>query len=80
VDLAEINDEILRFLFHDASNRNITIHKEIRDVSPVRIDPIQLVSKCRLARVIPLISDPTMPTRPWSVPHTKRFSRGVVPS
>ena len=37
-------------------------------------------NKCALATVIPLRTEPTIPTKPWSVPQMKRFFRCVVPS
>lgn len=37
-------------------------------------------NKYRFAMLMPLIVEPTMPTKPWSVPHTNRFFKCVVPS
>ncbi|QDV73316.1 hypothetical protein K2D_14380 [Planctomycetes bacterium K2D] len=36
--------------------------------------------QCRFAMPMPLTMLPTMPTKPWSVPQMKRFSKCVVPS
>mgnify|MGYP003339463848 CR=1 FL=1 len=36
-------------------------------------------SRCRLAMVMPLSMAPTMPRKPWSVPHRNRLLSGVWP-
>lgn len=37
-------------------------------------------NKYRFAILMPLIVEPTMPTKPWSVPQTNKFFKCVVPS
>ena len=41
-DLAELNDEVLNFLYHDKKNQGISLHKDIqKDIPEVFIDPVQ---------------------------------------
>jgi two-component system NtrC family sensor kinase len=41
-DMCVLNDEVLRFVFHDRSNRNIRITKNYEEAPPVLIDPVQI--------------------------------------
>ncbi|MFC1600724.1 nitrogen regulation protein NR(II) [Candidatus Sumerlaeota bacterium] len=42
VDLCGLNDEVIRFVFHDRANKNIAIDLDYREAPPLRIDPIQV--------------------------------------
>ena len=48
--------------------------------SSCRLGLGSLCKQCRLAIAMPLVMLPMMPTKPWSVPQTNRFSRCVRPS
>ena len=42
VDLRQLNDEVVRFVFHDRANHNITVNTDYGEAPPAQIDPIQI--------------------------------------